>query len=276
MNSDGIDLEGIAWIQDRVRELLAELNRIATSESLPYYLAYGTAIGAVRDGDLIPWDPDADVLVPVNSYDRMISAIRARISDKFEVVDSSTAGYEYLFARLAVRGIDHKYVRVDIFPLCSAPNGAIARRLFTVVQRTLAKTYLIKKVDLGKKTHYSRRKALLVSVARMLTAFVSPALLRRSFALLLGNFMIDAGSKFLTNPSGSYGAREYFPAAWFSQSTESLIDGIPHPMPVGYDAWLRQIYGDYMSPVSSAEIDSALAFATQHFVAPLRRSGWFE
>ena len=67
-----VDRAGVAAIQAKVRELLVELDRVTTAADVPVFLAYGSAIGAVRDGDLIPWDVDADVWLPHESRRRFL------------------------------------------------------------------------------------------------------------------------------------------------------------------------------------------------------------
>ena len=45
---------------------------------------------------------------------------------------------------------------------------------------------------------------------------------------------------------GSYGPKEVFPKAWLEGVTSFPYEGMEVDLPVGYDNYLRQYYGDYM------------------------------
>jgi len=48
----------------RSRRLLLDAVNIMNAAGLPYTLDAGTLLGIVRDGDLIPWDDDLDIMLP--------------------------------------------------------------------------------------------------------------------------------------------------------------------------------------------------------------------
>lgn len=43
------------------RRLIAEFNQVMAASNVIFFLRRGTCLGAVRDGDLLPWDDDIDV-----------------------------------------------------------------------------------------------------------------------------------------------------------------------------------------------------------------------
>lgn len=51
--------------------ILKEFDRVCQKYNLHYYLICGSLLGAVRHGDLIPWDDDVDVAMPRKDFDKL-------------------------------------------------------------------------------------------------------------------------------------------------------------------------------------------------------------
>jgi hypothetical protein len=62
---------------DRIRRGLAYVHERFEAHGVWHCLAYGTLLGAVRDGDLVPWDYDFDLLIQPRDVDRIV-ALSAR------------------------------------------------------------------------------------------------------------------------------------------------------------------------------------------------------
>ncbi|RBY91740.1 class I SAM-dependent methyltransferase [Blastococcus sp. TBT05-19] len=58
---DGLDPAAAVALQDRLLDRLAQLQAELESLGIEPFVCYGTLLGAVRDGDLIPHDDDADL-----------------------------------------------------------------------------------------------------------------------------------------------------------------------------------------------------------------------
>lgn len=263
----------MAGLQTQVRRLLCELDRLAVRLEIPYFLAYGTALGAVRDGELIAWDADADVWLPRAHYDRLIGELAPLLPDDLELVAPEThPGYEYLFPRLTLRGAHHALLSLDIFPLDPAPAGARARTAYLLVARLLAQVLFVKRADLAVRVHYSPGKRRLARLLRLLAWPVPARLLVAAFRGLQG-LNAGRGTGVLVNSCGSYGAREFFDVEWFQDEVHRRVGAHTYPVPVGHDALLTQLYGDYRTPVSAERQRDELAHALATYVEPLRQAG---
>lgn len=260
---------GLAEVHVLVRRLLAELDRAATAIGLPYVLAYGTLLGAVRGGDLIPWDVDADVWVH-HAQSHRLGELAAALGPDYELLTAETHDdYEYLFPRLVLRGIHHVHVRVDLFPLDPAPRSARARRVYPRLMHALDRVHFVKRADPGVRLHYSRRKALVARLLRVVALPLPAGVLQRVFRWLQGR----GDAAVLVNSCGSYGEREVFPARWFASTERLPVADLSLPVPSAYDAALTQLYGTYRTPVPPAQQRRELEAATTSFVEPLRAAG---
>ena len=98
---------------------------LCEEKNLRYYAAFGTVLGAVRHGGMIPWDDDIDVYMPREDYNRLLS-MRNDLKNDYELVDLENDGYYQDFAKFVNRKttiIESKEIPfvcgiyIDIFPL---------------------------------------------------------------------------------------------------------------------------------------------------------------
>ena len=51
--------------------VLDKFIQVCEANNLRYYMAYGSALGAIRHKGIIPWDDDIDVQMPREDYEKI-------------------------------------------------------------------------------------------------------------------------------------------------------------------------------------------------------------
>lgn len=87
MLKENIDIKRV---QNVLLDMAKNIAGILESHDIPYMIAYGTLLGAVRHGGFIPWDDDFDVYLFEDSYDRAIEVLRVELSEDFFLEDEKS------------------------------------------------------------------------------------------------------------------------------------------------------------------------------------------
>lgn len=126
--------------KDIEKGILDYVVSVCEKHGIPYFLAYGTLLGAVRHGGFIPWDDDIDIALLRPDYIRLLSAIDADGDARYGVMHSGCAGYYYPFAKVVDRrtAVEEANIEpvagmglwIDVFPLDGVKNPRAFRLKF--------------------------------------------------------------------------------------------------------------------------------------------------
>lgn len=119
-------------IQKYSLDVLLNVHEFCLSHEIPYSLAYGTLIGAVRHKGFIPWDDDVDIIMTRENFDRFIREYQS--NEDFMLVSPNDKKSYIAFARVCDMKNTHivsrypwsKYttgVWIDIFPMDSISDN---------------------------------------------------------------------------------------------------------------------------------------------------------
>ncbi|MBR7071247.1 MAG: LicD family protein [Clostridia bacterium] len=123
-------------------DILKYFRSVCEENHIPYSLAYGTLLGAVRHSGFIPWDDDVDVFLLRRDYDRFLQAVQQRPHPRFQLFTAqSHPDFFYAYAKLidtdtvmkeyGVHPFSGNGVFVDIFPLDNIPSDEKGFERFT-------------------------------------------------------------------------------------------------------------------------------------------------
>lgn len=63
-----------------------EFHKVCEKHHIPYYMLYGTMLGAKRHQGFIPWDDDMDFGVKFEYYDKLVEALKEDLPERFRCV----------------------------------------------------------------------------------------------------------------------------------------------------------------------------------------------
>lgn len=234
-------------------ELLCYFDEMCRKNHIHYSLTGGTLLGAVRHKGFIPWDDDVDVFLVRPEFEKLdtIFPEHHRFIWKSR---SKEPGYEYVFGRL----IDTKTVILDAGGMPSEGNG-----LFLDVcvvdgvpdQKMLRKwhIFLMKLIYRGRRsvvydvhqTEYFEKGALIRGIKSFLRKTTSLEFWQRLMEKEMKRYPFDGG-KFVGNFTSQYGARELMHRSSWDSYVELEFEGRRFEACVGWEEYLKNIYGDYM------------------------------
>ena len=262
-------MEHLNDTQRYILHVLREVTRVLEELKIPYFMQGGTMLGAIRHGGFIPWDDDVDLGIPRADYDRLLKEVSARLPENLELrtYDDET-DHHYYFARI----VDTRYqirrmgsieerlenIWVDLFPLDGMPNGFVSRQwhkmrlLFTRLKFHLS---CFEKVNI-KRPGRPLVERIIIRIA-MITRVGKWWNTRKQLDKLdrLLKKYPPEKSKSLVNFTGqtSFKFNEMFKKEIYGQGKEYAFEDMVLVGPVEYDAYLKSLYGDYMTPPKESD-----------------------
>lgn len=223
---------------------------ICEKYKLRYYLAGGTLLGAIRHKGFIPWDDDIDIIMPNQDYQKFLELECELPNNLILRSEWKDPKYPFYFCELYdsrmkpskdSKGLQGIYL--DIFPVVSSRVPSVASECCFNIISVIG--YVLQ-VKTGWKTYHPYKKYYARLGYQFLKLF-SIAQLRWIRKRLI-TFLSIEKTDFCFSPGGGHkGLVEFYPKVWFDAIYPVLFEGRYYPAPVGWDSYLKQLYGDYMT-----------------------------
>lgn len=232
-------------------DIMDNIHSFCVANKLDYTISSGTLLGAIRHKGYIPWDDDIDIYMPRKCYDIFVETYGIQ-SGKFELVDYRN---RYPYPQTFAKVIDNTTLAneegfntpdmgiwVDVFPLDGVPCNRVGRTLLFLIKRFFSMI-----IQCGyQKGNSSHIKYL----------FCRFFPIKRDTRYKIFEWLITRwpNSPLVCNLSSGGPLKDCsFPASCIDSFVEVQFENRKWLMMSGWDTYLKNTYGDYMTlpPVES-------------------------
>ncbi len=261
-----IDDKELVALKRCVMFMFKHLKNICETNGLILMLTGGSCLGAVRHKGFIPWDDDLDLMMPRKDFDKLLKICEKGLLGKEYEFTYPRKGHDapcaflkiYLRDTKIVRigGLRNKYpngVFIDIFPIEGAPKNVFFRYLKGLVANFLrlcsnmVDAYEEKSIISSE--YYKGNKMLYFNIrSRQILGRMLSTISHTKWICWYDRFIKDAVIKeFAGIPTGrKLYVGEILPSNCFLPPSKGIFEGIEVNLPANPDAYLKNLYGDYM------------------------------
>lgn len=231
-------------------DLMLTFDDVCKKHNLTYFLEAGSLLGAIRHKGFIPWDDDVDVLMPRKDYQKFLELSNEFVAPYFLQTPYTDKGYFYSFPKIrnsnttalnqmfCYQNFNHG-MWLSIFPIDNWDVNGGEERYAKIKELNMDNsTYMrISNPNLSEKDQQRVKKYCgrdpfdtikeLDRIAQECNGYKTEFVTVGSTAVI------------------SY-SRKLWYAEDFSSAIEWDFEDFKFPVPVGYDRFLKVMYGDYM------------------------------
>ena len=234
--------------------ILSFIDSFCKDNNIKYCVCGGTLLGTIRHQGFIPWDDDIDVAMPYADYLRFFELLEASDTE-YTVLGEGTkegANFPEMFAKvmnpktLVVENLGPVKklfgIWVDVFPIVGVPENIGERELF------YSECKEMNRLAWQKFYQYDGNTDTFKNCSLKQAEFLS------RYAFETSNCVGVLGTR--------YGEKDNTSKKVYDSMLRKKFENIEVNVPVGYDEYLSNLYGDYMKlpPVEQRMVHEINAF----------------
>lgn len=253
-----------------------DVKSLCDSHNLVLMLCGGSCLGAIRHQGFIPWDDDLDLMMSRSDYEVLISLLEAgSLGDDYEFTypggnQDAPSCFLKIFKKStkcveigAQDSVYPKGIFLDIFILDGASSCSLKRKLTGITANSLrfisnnVSTAFSQVSDLEKAFYKTNNAAYFQFLCRRMIGRLLAVIPHKTWISWFDRLVANKKqSGLMCLPTGRmlYGG-ECFPSLVYFPPIHASFEGLDVLIPNGYDAYLKNLYHDYMKlpPVEKRE-----------------------
>ena len=243
-------------LQEKCLEMAEYFVQFCKENDLLCYLCGGGAIGTLRHKGFIPWDDDLDFFMPRKDYEKLAQLWPQKADSRYQL-SKSNENYIDRNLFITIRDTQTTCIKpyqqdldiphglaLDVLPLDYYPANGLSRKK-QVIAALVYSLFCAQTIP-------EKHGGIMKLGSQALLALVPSKKLRykiwKKAEAEMTKYTKEESDGITELCSGPYYMKKKYPISSFDDALWLPFEETELPIPVGYDAYLKTAFGDYMTP----------------------------
>ena len=243
-------------LQEKCLEMAEYFVQFCKENDLLCYLCGGGAIGTLRHKGFIPWDDDLDFFMPRKDYEKLAQLWPQKADSRYQL-SKSNENYIDRNLFITIRDTQTTCIKpyqqdldiphglaLDVLPLDYYPANGLSRKK-QVIAALVYSLFCAQTIP-------EKHGGIMKWGSQALLALVPSKKLRykiwKKAEAEMTKYTKEESDGITELCSGPYYMKKKYPISSFEDALCLPFEETELPIPIGYDAYLKTAFGDYMTP----------------------------
>ena len=243
-------------LQVKCLEMAEYFVQFCKENDLLCYLCGGGAIGTLRHKGFIPWDDDLDFFMPRKDYEKLAQLWPQKADSRYQL-SKSNENYIDRNLFITIRDTQTTCIKpyqqdldiphglaLDVLPLDYYPTNELSRKK-QVIAALVYSLFCAQTIP-------EKHGGIMKWGSQVLLALVPSKKLRykiwKKAEAEMTKYTKEESDGITELCSGPYYMKKKYPISSFDAALWLPFEDTELPIPIGYDAYLKTAFGDYMTP----------------------------